>query len=103
EERFRQRGVRLGEESLPRIRLATRRFTPLREVAKTLFVEQRRRPAVGLALMIAQAFFYNAIFFTYALVLTDFYSIRADHVGWYLLPVGTRDFLRPGLRGHLLE
>src|SRR5213079_3078284 len=48
EERFRRRGVRLGEESLPRIRLATRRFTPLREVAKTLFVEQRRRTAVGL-------------------------------------------------------
>src|SRR6266446_10013205 len=43
EERFRRRGVRLGEESLPRIRLATRRFTPLGEVAKTLFVEQRRR------------------------------------------------------------
>src|SRR6266404_3892133 len=51
EERFRRRGVMLGEESLPRIRLATRRFTPLGEVAKTLFVEQRRRSAVGLALM----------------------------------------------------
>ena len=36
--------------------------------------------------MAAQAFFYNAIFFTYALILTDFYGIRADHVGWYLLP-----------------
>jgi hypothetical protein len=34
EERFRRRGVRLGEESLPRIRLATRRFTPLGEVAR---------------------------------------------------------------------
>ena len=36
--------------------------------------------------MVAQAFFYNAIFFTYALVLTDFYAVRVDHVGWYLLP-----------------
>src|SRR5260221_9695585 len=49
EERFRRRGVRLGEESLPRIRLATRRFTPLREVARKLLVEHRRRTAVGLA------------------------------------------------------
>jgi MFS family permease len=103
EERFRRRGVRLGEESLPRIRLATRRFTPLREVAKTLFVEQRRRTAVGLALMIAQAFFYNAIFFTYALVLTDFYGIRADHVGWYLLPFAAGNFLGPVLLGHLFD
>src|SRR5258707_752547 len=103
EERFRRRGVRLGEENLPRIRLATRRFTPLGEVAKTLFVEQRRRTAVGLALMIAQAFFYNAIFFTYALVLTDFYSIRADHVGWYLLPFAAGNFLGPVLLGHLFD
>src|SRR6266446_3723945 len=103
EERFRRRGVMLGEESLPRIRLATRRFTPLGEVAKTLFVEQRRRTAVGLALMIAQAFFYNAIFFTYALVLTDFYSIRADHVGWYLLPFAAGNFLGPVLLGHLFD
>src|SRR6266516_1553389 len=103
EERFRRRGVRLGEESLPRICLATRRFTPLGEVAKTLFVEQRRRTAVGLALMIAQAFFYNAIFFTYALVLTDFYSVRADHVGWYLLPFAAGNFLGPVLLGHLFD
>jgi len=34
--------------------------------------------------MIAQAFFYNAIFFTYALVLTEFYDIPADHIGWYV-------------------
>jgi hypothetical protein len=45
-------------------------------VAKTLFRVERRRTLVGLTLMAAQAFFYNAIFFTYALVLTDFYGIR---------------------------
>ena len=47
--------------------------------------------------MAAQAFFYNAIFFTYALVLTDFYGIRADHVGWYLLPFAAGNFLGPVL------
>ena len=40
-----------------------------------LFTVYRQRSLVGLALMIAQAFFYNAIFFTFALVLTDFYGI----------------------------
>jgi MFS family permease len=53
--------------------------------------------------MIAQAFFYNAIFFTYALVLTDFYGIRADHVGWYLLPFAAGNFLGPVLLGHLFD
>jgi MFS family permease len=53
--------------------------------------------------MMAQAFFYNAIFFTYALVLTDFYSIRADHVGWYLLPFAAGNFLGPVLLGHLFD
>jgi MFS family permease len=58
---------------------------------------------VGLALMAAQAFFYNAIFFTYALVLTDFYGIRADHVGWYLLPFAAGNFLGPVLLGRLFD
>ena len=46
----------------------------------------RQRSLVGLTLMIAQAFFYNAIFFTFALVLTDFFRHRLDQVGWYILP-----------------
>jgi MFS family permease len=53
--------------------------------------------------MAAQAFFYNAIFFTYALVLTDFYAIPADHVGWYLLPFALGNFLGPALLGRLFD
>lgn len=100
---FHARGRVLCEEKLPRIRLAARRFTPLEEVAHTLFVGQRRRTAVGFTLMAAQAFFYNAIFFTYALVLTDFYTIRADHVGWYLLPFAAGNVLGPILLGRLFD
>jgi len=58
---------------------------------------------VGLALMAAQAFFYNAIFFTYALILTDFYGIRSDHVGWYILPFALGNFLGPVLLGRLFD
>src|SRR5262249_55293009 len=71
---FRGHGHRFDQRPLPRIRLAARSHTPLGEVARTLFVAQRQRTYVGLSLMAAQAFFYNAIFFTYALVLTDFYG-----------------------------
>jgi MFS family permease len=100
---FRARGHRIPDEALPVIRLRMRRSTPLAEVAHTLFRVERRRTLVGLSLMAAQAFFYNAIFFTYALVLTDFYAIPADHVGWYLLPFALGNFLGPVLLGRLFD
>jgi len=103
EAEFRARGHRFDDEPLVVIRLRTRRFTPLAEVAKTLFRVERRRTLVGLTLMAAQAFFYNAIFFTYALVLTDFYAIRADRVGWYLLPFAAGNFLGPVFLGRLFD
>lgn len=53
--------------------------------------------------MAAQAFFYNAIFFTYALVLTEFYGIRAEHVGWYILPFAAGNFLGPIILGRLFD
>src|SRR5205823_2499423 len=103
EEEFRSREHDLPREALPVIRLTARSFTPLAEVMRTLFVVHRQRTLVGLSLMAAQAFFYNAIFFTYALVLTDFYGIRADHVGWYLLPFAAGNFLGPVLLGRLFD
>ncbi len=103
EAEFGTRGHRFALEPLPVIRLRTRRYTPLAEVAKTLFHAERRRTLVGLSLMAAQAFFYNAIFFTYALVLTDFYGIRADHVGWYILPFAAGNFLGPVFLGRLFD
>jgi len=53
--------------------------------------------------MAAQAFFYNAIFFTYALILTDFYNVAPEHVGWYLLPFAAGNFLGPLLLGRLFD
>jgi MFS family permease len=100
---FRARGHRFEAKPLAVIRLRIRRFTPLAEVARTLFRIERRRTLVGLSLMVAQAFFYNAIFFTYALVLTDFYGIRADHVGWYILPFATGNVLGPVILGRLFD
>lgn len=87
----------------PTIRLRMRSHTPLREVARTLFKTYRQRSLVGLALMTAQAFFYNAIFFTYALVLSTFYNIPAERIGWYLLPFAAGNFLGPLLLGRLFD
>ena len=51
-----------------------------------LLVRYRRRAVLGLTLMASQAFFYNAIFFTYALVLTRFYGVPEERVGYYIFP-----------------
>ena len=88
---------------LPKIKLRMRSHTPLREVARTLFSAYRERSLVGLVLMASQAFFYNAIFFTFALVLTDFFGIPANHVGWYILPFAAGNFLGPLLLGRLFD
>jgi MFS family permease len=90
-------------EGFAKIRLTMRDHTPLREVARTLFSTYRQRALVGLALMVAQAFFYNAIFFTFALVLTDFYGIASDQIGWYILPFAAGNFLGPLLLGRLFD
>jgi MFS family permease len=103
EDRVLGAGHELPPVDLPRVRLRARTHTPLSEVAHTLFDRHRRRTLVGLSLMGGQAFFYNAIFFTYALVLTDFYGIRADHVGWYILPFAAGNFLGPLLLGRLFD
>jgi MFS family permease len=87
----------------PRVRLRVRSHTPLAEAARTLFTTYRRRTLVGLLLMAAQAFFYNAVFFTYALILTNFYGIPAGQIGWYILPFAAGNVLGPIVLGRLFD
>ena len=96
-------GVGRPTEALRTLTLTARDHTPLRAIVDALFRIHRRRALVGLALMAAQAFFYNAIFFTYALVLTDFYRVKDDHVGWYLLPFAAGNVAGPLLLGPLFD
>ena len=58
---------------------------------------------VGLSLMTAQAFFYNAIFFTYALVLTRFYGVADMRVALYIFPFALGNVLGPLLLGPLFD
>ncbi len=93
----------LAPHTGPKVALHARTHTPLREVFHTLFHLHRQRALVGLTLMSAQAFFYNAVFFTYALVLTDFYGIASDKVGLYILPFAAGNFLGPLFLGPLFD
>ncbi|WP_375458074.1 MFS transporter [uncultured Enterovirga sp.] len=96
-------GARHDPAPLPKLRLHVRTHTPLREVFHALFRVHRQRALVGLALMSAQAFFYNAVFFTYALVLTDFYGVGADKIGLYILPFAAGNFLGPVVLGPFFD
>src|SRR5260221_1552706 len=65
--------------------------------------EYPARAVLGLVLMTAQAFFYNAIFFSYALVLTRFYEVPAAEIGWYVLPFALGNFVGPLALGPLFD
>ncbi len=72
-------------------------------VAKTIVGQYRARAVLGLSLMLSQAFFYNAIFFTYALVLTRFFEVAPERVGFYLLPFAAGNFLGPLVLGRMFD
>jgi MFS family permease len=72
-------------------------------IVRILAIQYRSRTVVALSLMIAQAFFYNAIFFTYALVLTKFYAVAAESVWRYLLWFAAGNFLGPLVLGRLFD
>ncbi|WP_169807670.1 MFS transporter [Herbidospora mongoliensis] len=80
-----------------------RDHTPLSEVAVTLMRKYPRRTVVGLSLFIGQAFLYNSIFFTYALVLAKFFGVPDGSTPWYLIPIAIGNFLGPLLLGHFFD
>ena len=98
----RQIGVAASND-LPPTRIHTRTHTPWREIWNAVAHQHRRRSFLGFALMTTQAFFYNAIFFTYGLVLMRFYGVPEQNVGGYLLPFAIGNFFGPLVLGHLFD
>ncbi|SRR5579875_80264 len=85
------------------IRLKPRGPVSLIELGAVLLRRYPRRTVLGVTLMAAQAFCYNAVFFTYALVLQRFYGVATDRVGGYILAFAAGNFLGPLLLGHLFD
>jgi MFS family permease len=76
---------------------------PLRQVVTVLLRRYRMRSLLVLAMMVAQAFVYNAIFFTYSLVLTRFYQVPDNRVALYIFPFALGNVLGPVLLGPLFD
>ncbi|MCB4820436.1 MFS transporter [Roseicella aerolata] len=83
--------------------LSRRGAASLTEVWHAMFRSHRDRAVLGLVLMSCQAFCYNAVFFTYALVLTKFYAIPAHEVGWFMLPFALGNLMGPLLLGRFFD
>ena len=97
----------VGEDELPEpdgtIEIEERGSIGFGLIARTMFRSHGKRSVLGLSLMVSQAFFYNAIFFTYGLVLTTFYGVADGNVPLYLLPFAIGNFLGPIALGWLFD
>lgn len=96
-------GPVMPTESLPTIRLRTDVSSWFGIGLRALLGRYRRRAVLGVCLMTAQAFCYNAIFFTYAIVLTKFYGVPGDRVGMFILPFALGNFAGPLILGRLFD
>jgi MFS family permease len=96
-----------GAEPLPEPR-ATIRIQPrgpvgFGELAQVMLLTYPSRTVLGLALISSQAFLYNGVFFTFPLVLSNFYGVAADRTGLYLLPFALCNFLGPVVLGRFFD
>jgi MFS family permease len=95
-----------GGESQPdhkKLTLHPRKVFGLMLVLRVMAFQYRARSFLVLVLMAAQAFLYNALFFTYALVLVQFYHVPAGRAGVFLLPLTAGNFCGPVLLGRFFD
>jgi MFS family permease len=85
------------------LEIAVRDHTPLKEIFANMAGENRSRSYLGLLLMVAQAFFFNAVFFSYGLVVKKFFHVPDKDLPLHLLPFAIASFLGPLVLGHFFD
>lgn len=104
EDEIREHGGTVPEHSKDDARWIKARegLTP-KQLGYVFFRMYPTRTVLGATLMITQSFLYNAIFFTYALVLQNFYDKSADQAALYFFPFAVGNLLGPILLGPLFD
>lgn len=74
-----------------------------RQIASVMLRQYPSRSFLGFSMMVTQAFLYNAIFFSYALVLNHFYGVGSDRIGYYFFPFAVGNLAGPLLLGKLFD
>jgi|SRR6187402_61181 len=96
------------QENLPspegeKLKITVRDHTPFGEIFRNMLGENRQRSILALVLMVAQSFFFNAVFFSYGLVVKKFYHVSDKDLPMHLLPFAVASFLGPLVLGHLFD
>jgi MFS family permease len=85
------------------ITVRQRTSTGFGEIARTMITTYPKRSVLGVSLFVGQAFLYNAVFFTFALVLTKMLHVSDSMAPWYLIPLAIGNFLGPLLLGKFFD
>lgn len=75
----------------------------LSELVDVFLRQYRKRTILGITLMVTQSFLYNAIFFTYEIVLGKFYDVSKSAVGYYMIPFAFGNLMGPLLLGKFFD
>ena len=86
-----------------KLKITVRDHTPLMEIFRNMLGENRQRSILGLVLMVAQSFFFNAIFFSYGLIVKRFFHVSDRELPMHLLPFAVASFLGPVTLGRLFD
>ena len=86
-----------------KLKITVRDHTPLREIYKNMVGDNKQRSILGLVLMVSQSFFFNAIFFSYGLIVKKFFHVADSELPLHLLPFAVASFLGPLTLGRLFD
>ena len=86
-----------------KLEITIRDHTPLKEIFANMVGENRQRSYLGLILMVAQAFFFNAVFFSYGLIVKKFFHVSDQDLPKHLLPFAIASFFGPLTLGQLFD
>ena len=103
-----EKQVKASHGSLPaatgeKLKIRPRDHTPWGEIFKNMLGENLKRSVLGLILMVGQAFFFNAVFFTFGLVVKKFFHVADEKLPLQLLPFAVASFLGPLILGPLFD
>lgn len=104
EARVQRDGVKL--DPVPESKAIELKETPpmgFGQLSKIFFQKYPKRSVLGFTMMVTQAFLYNAIFFTYALVLTTYYGIPPGSIPWYFMPFALGNLAGPLILGKYFD
>ena len=95
--------AKLPQPEGEKLKITVRDHTPLAEIFKNMAGENRKRSILALVLMASQSFFFNAVFFSYALVIKKFFHIEDRALPVHLLPFAVASFMGPMILGKLYD